>query len=182
MSHAPFAEQLAQSQTWLERELNGLRTGRATPTLVENISVACYGSSTPLQQLASIQAPEPQMLVIQPWDPGLIKDIEKAISQSSLGINPIVDGKSIRLPFPPMTQELRDALSKVVKEKSEQAKVNVRTAREEALKVIKHQERDGELSEDAAEAERKSIQQTIDEAIATIEQTAEKKTTELQTL
>src|SRR5690242_2544372 len=108
----------ADTLEYLERELATLRTGRANPAMVENIPVDCYGGRSPLQQVASISAPEPRLLLVQPWDPSIIKDIEKALSASSLGISPVVDGKNIRLPLPIMTEERRTALQKVVQEKA----------------------------------------------------------------
>src|SRR5689334_7046975 len=132
MTDVQLQEHLAKALQHLHQELSGLRTGRAVPTLVENIQVESYGTMTALQQLASISAPEPQQLLVQPWDPSLLKDIEKAIAQSPLGINPVNDGKVIRLPFPPMTDERRQQLLKVVKEKAEEARVRVRGIREEA--------------------------------------------------
>lgn len=180
MTDPKLLEQLEQAIAHLHQELNGLRTGRAVPTLVENIPVLSYGTMTPLQQLASISAPEPQQLLIQPWDPSLVKDIEKAIAQSPLGINPVVDGKMIRLPFPPMTDERRQQLIKVVKEKTEEARVRIRGVREETVKKLRQQEKEGVLSEDQLTVQTKELQAQIDQAVVKVENQAQAKETELQ--
>lgn len=183
MSHlSEFNDHVSQALEYLDRELNTIRTGRANPALIEDLPVPSYGSTSPLQQLAAIQAPEPRLLVVQPWDPGLVKDIEKAINQSNLGINPVVDGKLIRLPFPPMTAERRQQLVKVVQEKGEEAKVSIRNSREQVMKKIKAAERDHTLSEDAAEVTSKQIQSAVDESHQAISQRLERKIEEITTL
>ena len=101
-----FSEQARKAIEHLQHELQAIRTGRANPSLVEDLLVEAYGTMTPLQQLAAIAAPEPRLIVIQPWDPSITKDIEKALTKSQLGITPVVDGKTIRLPFPSMTEEI----------------------------------------------------------------------------
>lgn len=166
----------------LQRELNTIRTGRANPSLVEEVMVEAYGTPTPLIQLATINAPEPRMIVIQPWDPSVIRDIEKALSQTSLGITPVVDGKSIRLPFPSMTEERRLALTKTVHEKGEEAKVSLRSSREDIVKHLRTAERDGSMSEDVVAAELKNLQQLVDQAQERIESIVAKKVEELTTI
>lgn len=174
--------QLSQIQSFFERELGTIRTGRASPRLIEDLPIECYGQRTPLQQLASINAPEPQLLVVQPWDASLVKDIEKALSQSKLGINPVVDGKVIRLPFPSMTEERRKELLKSVGQQAEEAKISIRHIREEQLKKLKQQEKDGQLSEDDLALATKQLQQAIDAAVQLIDTTVASKTQELMTL
>lgn len=164
---------------FLDRELASVRTGRANSALIEDIAVSCYGATTPLVQLASIGAPEPQTLVVQPWDPSIIKDIDRAISQSGLGITPVVDGKVIRLPFPPMTEERRKELVKVVNEKSEQVKVRVRGLREDVMKKMRLEEKEGAMSEDVVATTTKEVQKLVDAANADIEKRAESKRQEL---
>ncbi len=177
-----FTESSSAALKHLETELDAIRTGRANPALVENIQVMAYGSLMPLQQLATIQVPEPRVLVIQPWDAGTIKDIEKALSQSNLGITPVVDSKIIRLPFPAMTEERRKEMVKAVHEVAETVRVRIRSAREEAMKDIKKREADGDVSEDAAELERKELQQSVDAATAAVQNRVEKKEQELLTV
>lgn len=173
---------IAATLEHLSVEFDALRTGRANPSLVESIAVEAYGSTMPLVQLASITVPEPRLLLIQPWDASTIKDIEKAISQSSLGINPVVDGKNIRLPFPPMTEQRRKEMAKVVHEKAEEARVRIRTAREDAMKHLKNAEAAGEISEDAATAERAQVQAQVDESSKEILARAAKKEQEILTV
>lgn len=178
----PLIDSIQNTLQHLQTELLSIRTGRANPALIEDLEVPCYGAVSPLQQVASISAPEPRLLVVQPWDVSIIKDIEKAITQSPLGINPVVDGKIIRLPFPQMTEERRLAMSKLVQEKAEQAKVRVRTAREEVMKIIKTAEKDGTLSQDAAKSEMESVQKEVETSSATILDMAKKKTEEIMTI
>lgn len=166
----------------LEKELGNLRVGRAMPNLVENIIIEAYGSKTPLMQLASINVPEPQTLVIQPWDPSVIKDIEKGIHKSSLDLNPVVDGKIIRINFPPLTEEKRRELVKIVGQKVEEAKISIKNVREESIRELKKQEKDKEISEDQKFKEEKELQKTVDEFQQKIKNIAEKKEKELMTI
>ncbi len=163
----------------LQQELLTIRTGRATPSVIEQIMVDAYGSQTPLQQLAAISAPEPRLLVVQPWDPSVIKDIEKALSQSSLGINPVVDGKLIRLPFPAMTEERRLQLTKAVNEHGEVTRVRIRGIREELIKELRKDEKDGKLSEDVLALELKNLQNDVDTTLTKIETILKHKAEEL---
>ncbi len=176
------SEGIAAAIQNLQREIATLRTGRANPAMIEEISVECYGTRTPLQQLASISVPEPRLLVVQPWDPSVVKDIEKALASSSLGISPVVDGKIIRLPFPAMTEERRAALIKVVQEKAEQTRVRIRGAREEELKKLRQQERDSELSEDGLAVASQDVQEAIDQATVQVSQLVDDKTKEIMTV
>src|SRR3989344_1044028 len=121
---------------WLQKELATLRIGRANPALVEDIIVDYYGSKMPIKQLATISAPEPRTLVVQPWDKNAVSAIEKAIQASSFGINPIVDKDVIRVTIPALTEERRLALAKIVKTKLEESKIAVRKDRDEAIKTI----------------------------------------------
>jgi ribosome recycling factor len=182
MPSPTFSEHISNTLEHLKKEFAVLRTGRANPALIEDLMVEAYGTMTPLQQLGSISAPEPRLLVVQPWDASVIKDIEKALSQSSLGVTPVVDGKIIRLPLPAMTEERRIAMSKTVQEKAEEARVRVRGAREEEMKTVKQQEQEGELSEDAAEIEREHIQKSVEDANQKIHALAEEKIEEIMTV
>jgi ribosome recycling factor len=147
----------------LQQELASVRTGRANPAMVESISVDAYGTPTPLQQLASVTTPEPTQLLIQPWDPNVVKSVEKALQASALGIMPTVEGTVIRLHFPPLTEDRRKELVRVVREKLEMAKVAVRGVREDMHKQLKQAERDGSLSEDQAALELKTLQTVVEE-------------------
>lgn len=174
-----FDLESAKALEHLEHELQAVRTGRANPAIVEDIAVEAYGTMTPLVQLAAISAPEPRLIVIQPWDPSVTKDIERALSQSSLGINPVVDGKVIRLPFPAMTEERRKEMQKVVNEKGESSRVRIRGIREELVKQLRKAEKDGELSEDIFTLEMKKLQDSVDAQLANIASIVEKKQAEL---
>ncbi len=147
----------------LKDELKQIRTGRANPTLVENLSIDYYGTKTPLQQLANINIPDSKSIIIQPWDKNSLKDIEKAIHNSPLGLNPINEGDIIRLPIPPLTEERRRELSKVANEKVEQAKISVRNVREEIWKNIKEQKNDNKISEDDMYGQQKELQKKVED-------------------
>lgn len=166
----------------LQQELQSVRTGRANPAMVESIRVDAYGTSTPLVQVASVTTPEATQLAIQPWDPNLVKPVEKALQSSSLGIMPTVDGNLIRLHFPPLTEERRKEMLKTVGEKIEMAKVGIRGVRENVQKHIKQKERDGELSEDIAAVELKALQTFVDESNDRIQKLGQQKETELATI
>lgn len=168
MTHT-FVEQAAKTIDHLAEELQNIRTGRANPALVESLVVEAYGTPTPLLQLAAISAPEPRMILIQAWDPSINKDIERAISQSPLGINPVVDGKSIRLPFPAMTEERRQSLKKVVSEKGEEARISLRNIREDIIKHLRLEEKEGRLSEDQLALELKHLQEQVTTSLNDIE-------------
>lgn len=142
----------------LQRELSGIRTGRAAPGLVERVTVEYYGTATPLNQLAGVSAPEARLLVIQPWDRGSIPAIEKAIQKSDLGLNPNSDGQVIRLAIPPLTEERRKALVKLCKGKVEDGKVSIRNVRRDAVDHLKQLLKDKEIGED----DERRAQQEID--------------------
>lgn len=181
MTH-DFLEHVTKAIDHLQRELQGIRTGRANPSIVEDLSVLAYGTPTPLQQLAAISAPEPRLIVVQPWDASLVKDIEKALSQSPLGINPVVDGKIIRLPFPAMTEERRHELQKVVNEKGEEGRVRVRGIREDVIKELRKNQKEGTMSEDSLEAELKKLQADVTATLEHIETIVKQKTEELSVI
>lgn len=163
----------------LEGELKGIRTGRANPGLVEHLKVSYYNTNTPLKQLASISVPEPQAIVIKPYDPSVLKEIEKAILQSDMGLNPQSDGKCIRINLPPLSEERRKKLASQAKELSEAAKVSVRNIRREANKHIDNEEKDSILTEDDAHKTRDKIQDLTHSYEKKINQTIEKKTEEI---
>ncbi|RJO59265.1 ribosome recycling factor [Candidatus Parcubacteria bacterium] len=166
----------------LKQELQALRTGRATPAVVEPIIVDAYGAPTPLVQLASISSPEPSQLFIQPWDANLLKNIEKAIQTSSLGLMPIIQGNGLRLNFPPLTEERRKELVKALHEKLESAKISIRGIRELIQKSIKQAERKGEISEDEADMELKALQEKVEIFNGKIQEVGQAKEKDLTTI
>ena len=161
---------------YLQHEFASVRTGKASPALVENIDVEAYGAQMKLKQLALITTPEPRLLVIQPFDGSTTKDIEKAIKESKIGINPIVDGKIIRLPIPALSEERRKDLVKGIKQMAEEARVRVRSTRREGMDGLKKAQKEGAISEDQLGSLEKEIQKftdqfgkKIDDAVATKE-------------
>lgn len=160
-------------------ELATLRAGRATPALVEKINIDYYGVSTPLNQLANISAPEPRLLVIQPWDPKAIGDIEKAILKSDLGITPNNDGKVIRLVIPQLTEERRHELVKIVRKKAEECKVAIRGIRRDSNETLKSLEKDGEISEDDYHRAQEEVQKITDNHIKEVDNILEAKEKEI---
>lgn len=166
----------------LEKELSNLRTGRAMPNIVENIIIDCYNAKTPLNQLASINVPEPQTLSIQPWDRNILKDIEKSIRKSGLDLNPVVSENIIRINFPPLTEEKRKELVKIMNKKTEEAKIGIKTLREEMLKNIRKQEKDKNISEDERFKQEKDLQELVNEFQNKILKIGEKKEKDLLTI
>ncbi len=162
-----------------KEDLLTIRAGRANPSLLDKITIDYYGQATPLNQAASISAPEARLLVIQPWDANLIPEIEKAILKSDLGLNPSNDGKLIRLAIPQLTEERRQELTKVVKKNGESAKVAVRNIRREAMDDVKKLEKNKEITEDEQKVYEEDIQNLTDKHIKLIDQATENKEKEL---
>ncbi|WP_418790202.1 ribosome recycling factor [Phosphitispora sp. TUW77] len=163
----------------LRKELASLRAGRATPALLDKILVDYYGVSTPINQMANISVPEPRLLLIQPWDKKVISDIEKAIQKSDLGLNPNNDGSVIRLTIPQLTQERRIELVKVVKKKSEEARVAVRNIRRDANDNLKSFEKSGDITEDDSKRGHEEVQKLTDSCIKEIDQVLANKEKEI---
>ena len=163
----------------MKEELKSIRTGRATPGLVENIKVSCYGSLTPLKQLANITAPEAQLIIISPYDPSILKDIEKAILQSELGLTTNSDGKVIRIPIPPLSGERREKIVTQIKEMTEETKIAIRNIRREANKHIDKEEKDSILTEDEAKKAKDQIQKFTHEHEAKLNELLSQKSEEL---
>jgi ribosome recycling factor len=161
------------------REFAEIRGGRATPSLVEHVTVDYYGAATPLRQLAAITAPEPHLLVIQPWDANVAPEIEKAIQRASLGLTPVVDGKVLRLPIPPLTGERRDELTKLVHKMAEEGRISVRTIRRDANEVVKKLKAEKQISEDEAFKSQDDIQKLTDKYIEHINALVKAKEQEL---
>ena len=155
-------ERMTKSIDALKRELSTLRTGRATPSLVDNIHVDYYGTSTPLNQLASVSAPDAQAIIIQPWDKGSIQDIEKSLSTSDLGFNPSNDGNQITVPIPPLTQERRLEMVRLLKKKIEDGKVSVRNVRRDSVERLRKLEKEKSISQDDSRRGQDQIQKSTD--------------------
>lgn len=162
-----------------KEELLSIRAGRANPTLLDKVMVECYGQPTPINQVANISAPEPRMLVVQPWDKTLISDIEKGILLSDLGLNPSNDGKIIRIAIPMLTEERRKELIKVVKKNGENAKVVIRNTRRDQNDAIKALEKNKEISEDERKAAEDVMQEITDKYTKEVDRITEAKEAEL---
>ena len=154
----------------LRKELQGLRTGRASASLLEPIIVEAYGSELPLTQVGTVNVPEPRMLTVQVWDRGLVKAVEKAIRNSSLGLNPSVDGQLLRVPLPELTQDRRNELVKVAHKYAEQTRVAVRNVRRDGMDQLKRLEKDGDISQDEHKHWSDEVQKLTDKHIDAINQ------------
>ncbi len=163
----------------LKRELMGIRTGRATPSLIEPLKVDYYGAETPLVQMATIAAPEPRLLTIRPWDQSALHAIEKAILKSELGLTPNNDGKIIRLAIPPLTEERRRDLTKVVHRHAEEARVALRNVRRDGLKDLEDLEKEKMISEDQHFKGKDLLQELTDKYIAQVDQISKTKEAEI---
>jgi ribosome recycling factor len=163
----------------LQKELGGLRTGRASTSLLEPLVVHAYGTDMPLPQLATLSAPEARMLSIQVWDRGLVKAVEKAIQESGLGLNPATEGQVIRVPIPTLTEERRHELGKVAHRYAEEARVAVRNVRRHAMDELKKAEKDGTISQDEQRDYAKQVQDMTDQHIKRIDDVLAKKESEI---
>lgn len=177
-----YEEKMEKSVGTLEKDFAAIRAGRANPHILDKIKVDYYGTPTPLQQVGNISVPEARILQIQPWESSLIKEIEKAILNSDLGINPTNDGKVIRLVFPELTEDRRKELAKDIKKKGENAKVAIRNIRREANDAFKKMNKASEISDDEVEALEQDVQKLTDKYVANIEKTVEDKTKEIMTV
>lgn len=164
---------------FMMHEFAAIRTGKASPALVEGIDVEAYGTSMKLKQVALITAPEPRLLVIQPFDASTVKDIERGIHQSKLGINPVVDGKIIRIPIPELSEERRRDLAKTVKHLAEECRVRVRACRREAMDTAKKLQKEGDISEDGLKSAELQIQKLTDRYVSSVDKHVETKESEL---
>lgn len=153
----------------LRREFQSVRTGKASAQLLDVVRVDAYGSQVPLNQVATVSAPEARLLVIQPWDPKMIGPIEKAIQLSDLGLNPSNDGKIVRLPIPALTEERRREFVKLLHKMAEEARVAIRQARKDSNDDIKRRQKDGEISEDQARREQDEVQKLTDLHVQKVE-------------
>jgi ribosome recycling factor len=163
----------------LSDEYRGLRTGRATPALVDHLSVEYYGAPTPIKQLASISCPDARLIVIKPYDAGAMEGIEKAIQKSNLGINPQSDGKVIRLAVPPLSEERRKQYARMAKDSAEKAKVAIRNIRRDAMKAAEAEEKEGGMTEDELTRFKTEMQKSTDDHEKKVEELLDKKTKEI---
>ena len=176
---ADCKDRMHKAVVHLQEEFSGVRTGRATPALVDKLKVDYYGTEVPLQQIAGFSVPEPRVLVISPYDKNAIKAIEKAIQTSELGINPSNDGAVVRLTFPELTQERRKDLVKVVKHRAEDSRVAVRNVRRHVRQELEALDKDGEMSRDELDRIEKDLEKVTHEAIAEIDSMLSHKEREL---
>ncbi|MCI5884974.1 MAG: ribosome recycling factor [Clostridiales bacterium] len=172
-------EKIAKSLDVLKEKLNSVRAGRANPALLDQVSVECYGSVMPIKNISNISAPDPRTIMVSPFDPSTMKDIEKAILAANLGFNPSNDGKVIRLVVPPLTEERRKEITKTVKKMGEEDKVAIRNLRKNANDELKKEEKAGELTEDDLKSELEDVQKKIDKAIKSIDEIVAKKEKEI---
>jgi len=172
-------EKMQKSVEGLKKELATIRTGRATPTLIEHIKVEYAGVPTPLNQVAGISAPEAKLLIIQPWNKGSIHSIEKAILTSDLGLNPVSDGNAIRINIPPLSEERRQELTKVVRRRVEERRIAIRNLRREAMDALKELEKNKDISQDEHKRALNQLQKLTDSFVADTEQIGRNKEAEL---
>jgi ribosome recycling factor len=163
----------------LKKELGGLRTGRAAPSLLETVSVNAYGTNMPLNQLGSVSAPEPRLLVVQVWDRSMSKAVDAAIREAGLGLNPQSEGQVIRVPIPPLSEERRKELTKIAHKYAEQARVSVRNVRRDGLEGLKKREKDREITQDQHRKLDKDVQTLTDDTIKKVDETLANKEKEI---
>jgi ribosome recycling factor len=172
-------EHMNRAVEGIHHEFLGIRTGKASPALIENLHVDAYGSKMPLIQLATISSPDPRLLLVQPWDRSLVGTISKAIQSSDLGLTPTNDGNVIRVPIPPLNEERRKELVRMVHKIAETGRISIRLARKEANEKIKKEEKDGELAEDDSHRHMEEIQKQTDKFIAKIDELLKAKEEEI---
>lgn len=172
-------ECMRHAEEALTHDLGAIRTGRASPGLLERVRVDYYGTSTPVPQVAAVSTPEPRLIMIQPWDRNMLGPIEKAILKSDLGLNPANDGKVIRLAIPPLTEERRRDLVKMIKKRVEECKVSVRNCRRDGVDHFKKLEKDKKISEDESRRSQERLQKHTDSVIAEIDRIGQRKEQEV---
>jgi ribosome recycling factor len=172
-------EKMDKAVEAVRREFGTVRTGKASPALLDHVRVEAYGSHVPLNQVASVSAPEARMLVVQPWDRAMLNPVEKAIRTAELGLNPNNDGKIIRVPIPPLTEERRKEYVRVLHKMAEEGRVAVRHVRKEANDEIKHRQKDGDISEDDARREQDEIQKLTNQYVERLDELLKHKEAEI---
>ncbi|AEY65675.1 ribosome recycling factor [Clostridium sp. BNL1100] len=177
--YKPIEEKMKKTINVLKDNLAGIRAGRANPAILDKLTIDYYGAPTPIQQIATVSVPEARVILIQPWEAKLLKDIEKEIQKSDIGINPNNDGKVIRLVFPALTEERRKELTKQAKKEGEESKVAIRSIRRDSIESMKAKKKSGEITEDDLKDAEKDIQNLTDRYIADIDKIIEAKDKEI---
>lgn len=180
--YSHIEEKMKKSVGVLERELAEIRAGRANPKLLDKIQVSYYGAMSPINQVANITVPEARMITIQPWDASLLKEIEKEIQKSDLGINPSNDGKVIRLVFPELTEERRKEIAKEIKKLAEDTKVAIRSIRRDGIEEFKAKQKNSEITEDDLKSAEDSIQKLTDKYVGEVDNLASSKEKEIMSV
>ena len=178
-SFAKFDTKVAAGKEWLSKEYRSLRTGRAAPTILDNVQVSAYGSMMPLKQVGNVSTEDARTLRVSAFDASILKDIERAITAANLGVGTSSDGSSVRVTFPELTSERREQLVKFAKTKLEEARTTMRLARDEAWKEIQEREREGTLTEDDKFALKEELQKKVDAANGELEKAFERKESEM---
>ena len=182
MDYNKFEEKMMKTISVFEENLSEIRAGRANPAILNKIMIDYYGSPTPINQVAGISVPEARMIVIQPWDASILKEIEKEILKSDIGINPNNDGKVIRLTFPELNEERRKEIVKDIRKMAEEAKVAVRSIRREAIDEAKTMQKSSEISEDDLKIAEEKIQKLTDKYVGEVDTILEKKEKEVMSI
>ena len=182
MDYTNLKEKMEKSISVYSERLAEVRAGRANPAILNKVKIDYYGTPTPINQVAGVSVPEARLIVIQPWDMSILKEIEKAILASDIGINPNNDGKVIRLAFPELTEERRKDLVKDIKKMAEEAKVSIRAIRREGMDTAKSEQKEGIMTEDELKNAENEIQKMTDKKIEEIEQILEKKEKEVMSV
>jgi len=177
-----YEDRMKKTVSVLEEEFSTIRVGRANPRVLDRLTVDYYGSEVPISQVGNVTVPEPRLLMIAPWESNMLKEIEKAIMASDLGLNPTNDGKVIRLNFPELTEERRKQLTKDVKKKGEDAKVSIRNLRREAMDAFKKAEKKSDLTEDDVKDLEKEIQDLTDKYVAELDKRVDAKNKDIMTV
>ena len=182
MDYSEIKEKMSKTLESLNTRLSEVRAGRANPAILNKVKINYYGTPTPINQVAGVSVPEARMIVIQPWDTSVLKDIEKAILASEIGINPNNDGKVIRLAFPELTEERRKELVKEIKKYAEESKVAVRNSRREAIDKFKAMQKEGEITEDELKQAEDEVQKITDKNTEEIDKMIEGKEKEIMSI
>ena len=182
MDYSEIKDKMEKAISNLKERLSEVRAGRANPAILNKVKIDYYGTSTPINQVAGISVPEARMIMIQPWDVSILKDIEKAILASEIGINPNNDGKVIRLVFPELTEERRKELVKEIKKYSEETKVAIRNVRRDGIDKVKTMQKNSEITEDDLKAAETEIQKITDKNIEEVDKVIEAKEVEIMSI
>jgi ribosome recycling factor len=174
-----FSRRMDGALEALRKEFGGLRTGRASANLLEPVHVSAYGSDMPLNQVGTVNVPEPRMITVQVWDKGLVGAVEKAIRDAGLGLNPMADGSTVRVPIPELSRERRQELSKIAHKYAEQARVAIRNVRRDGMDFLKKQEKDGKIAEDEHHGLNDLMQKLTDEHVTKVDETLATKEKEI---